>query len=55
MQVSVTRFCRFQQPRSEDGEKYTPPHVRGAEGAEDAQKREERQRLQKQVQGLINR
>ncbi|XP_053527880.1 nucleolar MIF4G domain-containing protein 1 isoform X2 [Artibeus jamaicensis] len=44
-----------QQHRSNNGEKYIPPHVRRAEEVVDAQKREERQRLQKQVQGLINR
>ncbi|KAM5303633.1 nucleolar MIF4G domain-containing protein 1 isoform 2-T2 [Glossophaga mutica] len=44
-----------QQRLSDGGEKYVPPHVRRAEVALDAQKREERQRLQKQVQGLVNR
>ncbi|XP_036905405.1 nucleolar MIF4G domain-containing protein 1 isoform X2 [Sturnira hondurensis] len=44
-----------QQRCGDNGEKYVPPHVRRAEEAVDAQKREERQRLQKQVQGLINR
>ncbi|XP_045693775.1 nucleolar MIF4G domain-containing protein 1 isoform X2 [Phyllostomus hastatus] len=44
-----------QQRPSDDSEKYVPPHVRRAEEAVDAQKQEERQRLQKQVQGLINR
>ncbi|XP_054430759.1 nucleolar MIF4G domain-containing protein 1 [Pteronotus mesoamericanus] len=40
---------------SDDGEKYVPPHVRRAEEPVDAQKREERERLKKQIQGLINR
>ncbi|XP_035866968.1 nucleolar MIF4G domain-containing protein 1 isoform X1 [Phyllostomus discolor] len=44
-----------QQRPSDDGEKYVPPHVRRAEEAVDAQRQEERQKLQKQVQGLINR
>ncbi|XP_045054659.2 nucleolar MIF4G domain-containing protein 1 isoform X2 [Desmodus rotundus] len=44
-----------QQRLSENGQKYVPPHVRRVEEAVDAQKREERQRLKKQVQGLINR
>ena len=51
----VMCFCPFQQRLSENGQKYVPPHVRRVEEAVDAQKREERQRLKKQVQGLINR
>ncbi|XP_006871363.1 PREDICTED: nucleolar MIF4G domain-containing protein 1 [Chrysochloris asiatica] len=39
----------------ESGEKYTPPHVRRAEEAVDAQKKEQLERLKKQVKGLINR
>ncbi|KAM7120777.1 nucleolar MIF4G domain-containing protein 1 isoform 3-T3 [Molossus nigricans] len=44
-----------QQSLCENGGKYVPPHVRRAEETVDAQKREERERLKKHVQGLINR
>ncbi|XP_066092595.1 nucleolar MIF4G domain-containing protein 1 isoform X1 [Saccopteryx bilineata] len=43
------------QSLCEDGKKYIPPHIRRAEETVDAQKREERERLRKHVQGLINR
>ncbi|XP_032955135.1 nucleolar MIF4G domain-containing protein 1 isoform X1 [Rhinolophus ferrumequinum] len=44
-----------QQSLCENGDRYIPPHVRRAEETVDAQKREERERLKKHVQGLINR
>nr|XP_059875807.1 nucleolar MIF4G domain-containing protein 1 [Delphinus delphis] len=39
----------------ENGGKYIPPHVRREEETVDAQKKEELERLKKQVKGLINR
>ncbi|XP_025147728.3 nucleolar MIF4G domain-containing protein 1 isoform X1 [Bubalus bubalis] len=44
-----------QQSLGENGGKYVPPHVRRVEETEDAQKKEELERLKKQVTGLINR
>ncbi|XP_040115870.1 nucleolar MIF4G domain-containing protein 1 [Oryx dammah] len=44
-----------QQSLGENGGKYVPPHVRRVEETEDAQKKEELERLKKQVKGLINR
>ncbi|OWK06460.1 hypothetical protein Celaphus_00012453, partial [Cervus elaphus hippelaphus] len=43
------------QSLGENGGKYVPPHVRQVEETEDAQKKEELERLKKQVKGLINR
>ncbi|XP_072820159.1 nucleolar MIF4G domain-containing protein 1 isoform X2 [Vicugna pacos] len=43
------------QSLCENGGKYKPPHVRRAEETVDAQKKEELERLKKQVKGLINR
>ncbi|XP_019598073.2 nucleolar MIF4G domain-containing protein 1 isoform X2 [Rhinolophus sinicus] len=43
------------QSLCENGDRYIPPHVRRAEETVNAQKREERERLKKHVQGLINR
>ncbi|XP_068828572.1 nucleolar MIF4G domain-containing protein 1 [Capricornis sumatraensis] len=44
-----------QQNLGENGGKYVPPHVRRVEETEDAQKKEELERLKKQVKGLVNR
>ncbi|KAM9592260.1 nucleolar MIF4G domain-containing protein 1 isoform 2-T2 [Trichechus inunguis] len=44
-----------QQSLCDSGEKYTLPHVRRAEETMDTQKKEELERLKKQVKGLINR
>nr|XP_031311674.1 nucleolar MIF4G domain-containing protein 1 isoform X4 [Camelus dromedarius] len=44
-----------QQSLCENGGKYIPPHERRAEETVDAQKKEELERLKKQVKGLINR
>ncbi|KAM5205489.1 nucleolar MIF4G domain-containing protein 1 isoform 3-T3 [Hipposideros larvatus] len=44
-----------QQSLCENGDKYIPPRMRRAEETVDAQKREEQERLKRQVQGLINR
>ncbi|XP_060161016.1 nucleolar MIF4G domain-containing protein 1 isoform X1 [Globicephala melas] len=43
------------QSLCENGGKYIPPHVRREEETVDAQKKEELERLKKQVKGLINR
>ncbi|XP_069443338.1 nucleolar MIF4G domain-containing protein 1 isoform X6 [Ovis canadensis] len=43
------------QNLGENGGKYVPPHVRRVEETEDAQKKEELERLKKQVKGLVNR
>nr|XP_031311675.1 nucleolar MIF4G domain-containing protein 1 isoform X5 [Camelus dromedarius] len=43
------------QSLCENGGKYIPPHERRAEETVDAQKKEELERLKKQVKGLINR
>ncbi|KAM6214457.1 nucleolar MIF4G domain-containing protein 1 [Rhynchocyon petersi] len=43
------------QSLGETGEKYVPPHGRRAEEVVDSQKKEELERLKKQVKGLINR
>ncbi|KAM8774204.1 nucleolar MIF4G domain-containing protein 1 isoform 2-T2 [Rhynchonycteris naso] len=43
------------QSPCEDGIRYIPPHIRRAEETVDAQKREDRERLRRHVQGLINR
>ncbi|XP_054582270.1 nucleolar MIF4G domain-containing protein 1 isoform X4 [Eptesicus fuscus] len=44
-----------QQSLGENAGKYIPPHVLRAEETVDARKKEERERLKKHVQGLINR
>ncbi|XP_048196494.1 nucleolar MIF4G domain-containing protein 1 [Perognathus longimembris pacificus] len=44
-----------QESLCEGGRKYVPPQVRQAEGTTDVQKKEELERLKKQVKGLINR
>ncbi|XP_036288613.1 nucleolar MIF4G domain-containing protein 1 isoform X7 [Pipistrellus kuhlii] len=44
-----------QQSLCENAGKYIPPHVLRAEETVDARKKEERERLKKHVQGLINR
>ncbi|XP_019514670.1 PREDICTED: nucleolar MIF4G domain-containing protein 1 isoform X2 [Hipposideros armiger] len=43
------------QSLCENGDKYIPPCMRRTEETVDAQKREEQERLKRQVQGLINR
>lgn len=53
--LRIIYFCPFKQSLGENGGKYVPPHVRQVEETEDAQKKEELERLKKQVKGLINR
>lgn len=53
--LRIISFCPFKQSLGENGGKYVPPHVRQVEETEDAQKKEELERLKKQVKGLINR
>lgn len=53
--MSVTWGILFLQSLAESAEKYMPPHVRRAEEPVDVPKKEELERLRKQVKGLVNR